>query len=67
MNENKVNNEENKMDVSNKTEVTGKKKSSFGSKFVTFLSMGGFLVVLFLIVGIIIAISVVMNSCQGGT
>ena len=41
--------------------ATPNKKSSFGEKFMTFLSMGGFLLILVLLVGIVVAISILFK------
>jgi ABC-type proline/glycine betaine transport system permease subunit len=43
-----------------------KKKSGFWSKFYTFLIMGGFLIILVVLVGVAIGISLIVQSCQGG-
>jgi hypothetical protein len=49
------------------TQVTGelknelKKKKGFWGKFATFLMMGGFIVVLIVIVGIILGVSLLFN------
>jgi hypothetical protein len=57
---------------SNPTEVkpvvepgSEKKKKGFWPKFGNFMMMGGFMLVLIVGVGIVIAISVAFNSCKG--
>ena len=58
-----VNNESNLAEVKQNIEPgKEKKKSGFGSKFVTFLSMGGFLVVIIVIAAVAIGISLLTGK-----
>ncbi len=41
--------------------VEGKKKKSFWGKFATFLAMGGWMLILIVIIGIVIAISIITS------
>jgi hypothetical protein len=56
--------EEKNTEVTNKIEATvPKKKSSRWDKFVTFLSMGGFLLIIIVVVAFVVGISILVNSC----
>jgi hypothetical protein len=56
-----VNNEENKGLGQETPNI--KKNKTFWDKFITFLSMGGFLVILIVIVAIVIAVSTLASRC----
>ncbi len=44
-----------------KTEVKGEKKKGFGAKFMNFLMMGGFIVVLIGVVAIVVLVEMLMK------
>lgn len=59
-----VDNKSNSREVKQVVEPAGeKKKKGFWRGFANFLMMGGFMLVLIVIVGIVIAISVIAQRC----
>jgi hypothetical protein len=50
--------------ILNEVKSEARKKKGFWNGFLTFLMMGGFIVILIAIVAILVGVSLLMNSCN---